>query len=61
MCFSDWLWLEVIPALAFLPFFYLALVALSLASLLVDLEEVVEYEMMMKPVTPLSYQATWVL
>ena len=23
---SDWLWLEVLPAVAFLPFFYLALV-----------------------------------
>ena len=58
LCFSDWLWLEVLPALAFLAFFDLVVVALSLASLLVELEEVVDRQMTMKLATLLSCQAT---
>ena len=58
LCFSDWLWLEVLPALAFLACLCLALAVLSLASLLVDLNEVEDYYMMMKLVTLFSYQAT---
>ena len=43
LCFSDWLWLEVLPALVFLAFFYLALVVFLSVLFLVDLEEVVDY------------------